>query len=61
MTNHEKLDAAGLINPDHDFSDEDKKVLESLSDDEVDALISVQKKVNDAKDGGQDIAFGILH
>lgn len=61
MTNHEKLDAAGLINPDYDFSDEEKAVLESLSDDEVDALISVQKKVNDAKDSGQDVAFGILH
>lgn len=61
MTNHEKLDAAGLINPDYDFSDEDKAVLESLSDDEVDALISVQQKVNAAKDNGQDIAFGILH
>jgi len=61
MTNHEKLDAAGLINPDYEFSDEEKAVLESLSDDEVDALISVQQKVNDAKDDGQDIAFGILH
>lgn len=61
MTNHEKLDAAGMINADHDFSEEDKQVLESLSDDEVDALISVQQKVNAAKDNGQDIAFGILH
>lgn len=61
MTNHEKLDAAGMINPDYDFSEEDKKVLESLSDDEVDALISTQQKINDAKDDGQDIAFGILH
>ncbi len=61
MTNHEKLDAAGMINPDHDFSDEDKKVLETLTPEEVDALISAQKKVNAAKDAGQDIAFGILH
>lgn len=61
MTNHEKLDAAGMINPDFEFSDEDKKVLESLSDEEVEALISAQKKVNAAKDDGQDIAFGILH
>ncbi len=61
MTNHEKLDAAGMINPDHDFSEEDKKVLETLTPEEVDALISAQKKVNAAKDAGQDIAFGILH
>ncbi len=61
MTNHEKLDAAGMINPDHDFSDEDKKVLETLTPEEVEALISAQKKVNAAKDAGQDIAFGILH
>lgn len=61
MTNHEKLDAAGMLNPDFEFSEEDKKVLESLSDEEVEALISAQKKVNAAKDDGQDIAFGILH
>ena len=61
MTNHEKLDAAGMINPDHQFSEEDKKVLETLTPEEVDALISAQKKVNAAKDAGQDIAFGILH
>ena len=61
MTNHEKLDAAGMINPDHKFSEEDKKVLETLTPEEVDALISAQKKVNAAKDAGQDIAFGILH
>lgn len=61
MTNHEKLDAAGMINPDHDFSDEDKQVLETLTPEEVEALISAQKKVNTAKDAGQDIAFGILH
>ncbi len=61
MTNHEKLDAAGMINPNHDFSEEDKKVLETLTPEEVEALISAQKKVNAAKDAGQDIAFGILH
>lgn len=61
MTNHNKLDAAGLINPDHDFSDEEKAVLETLTEDEVDALISVQQKVDDAKSAGQDVAFGILH
>ncbi|MBP6821647.1 MAG: hypothetical protein KA368_08890 [Acidobacteria bacterium] len=61
MTNHDKLDAAGLINPDYEFSDEEKAVLETLTEDEIDALISVQQKVDDAKSGGQDIAFGILH
>ncbi|MFN0107704.1 MAG: aroma-sacti cluster domain-containing protein [Blastocatellia bacterium] len=61
MSNHDRLDAAGMINPDYEFSDEEKSVLEGLSEDEVDALISVQEKVNAAKSDGQDVAFGILH
>lgn len=61
MSNHNRLDAAGMINPDYEFSDEEKAVLEGLSEDEVDALISVQEKVNAAKSDGQDVAFGILH
>jgi hypothetical protein len=45
MTNLERLEQAGLITPGHDFSNDDLLLLESLSFDEVTALISVSAKI----------------
>jgi hypothetical protein len=38
---------AGLIRAGHQFSDQDRQLLESLSDDEVEALISVKTKLGE--------------
>ena len=42
-----RLVDAGLIRAGHEFSDEDQKLLESLSEDEVEALISVKTKLGE--------------
>ena len=47
MTNLERLEEAGMIRHGHQFSREDLLVLESLSYDEVTALIGVRVKVGD--------------
>jgi hypothetical protein len=41
------LQEAGLIVKDHEFSKEDRSLLESLSEDEVEALISIKKKLGE--------------
>jgi hypothetical protein len=38
---------AGLIRAGHQFSDQDRQLLESLSEDEVEALISVKTKLGE--------------
>ena len=40
-----RLKAARVIPPNHELSDKDHDALESLSDDEVDAIISAKKKL----------------
>ena len=47
MSNMEQLERAGLIRSGHRFSEEDKRLIEGLSEDEVKALISVKRKVGD--------------
>jgi len=47
MTNLERLEEAGMIRPGHQFSREDLLLLESLSHEEVGALISVKAKVGE--------------
>ena len=47
MGNQEKLEAAGLVRSGHSFSEGDKKLLESLSEGEVEALICVKRKVGE--------------
>ena len=47
MLNWKLLEEAGLISRDHEFSKEDRRLLESLSDDEVEALISIKKKLGE--------------
>jgi hypothetical protein len=47
MTNLERLEQAGLIKPGHQFSREDLLLLDSLSSDEVTALIGVRAKVGE--------------
>jgi hypothetical protein len=42
-----RLVDAGLIRAGHKFSDEDQMLLESLSEDEVEALISVKTKLGE--------------
>jgi hypothetical protein len=47
MLNWKLLEEAGLISKDHEFSKEDRRLLESLSEDEVEALISIKKKLGE--------------
>jgi len=47
MSNLEKLTKAGIVDPNH-LSDAEKKTVESLSDDEVNCLISVKGKAQAA-------------
>jgi len=46
----ERLHDAGVIIADH-FSDGDKKVIEQITDEEVDVLIKLRKKMGDAPKG----------
>ena len=43
----ERLERAGLIRSGHRFSEEDKRLIESLSEGEAEALINVKRKVGD--------------
>jgi len=43
----QRLVDAGLIRGGHQFSDQDLQLLESLSEDEVEALISVKAKLGE--------------
>ncbi len=45
MSNVDRLKQAGIILPAADLSDKDEDIVNSLSDDEVKALISIKKKV----------------
>ena len=47
-TNLEQLQEAGLIDPKHKFSDEEKAAIESLTDAEVNHLISSKQKLGEA-------------
>jgi hypothetical protein len=47
MTNFERLEQAGLIRHGHKFSRDDLRLVESLSSEEVEALISVRAKVGE--------------
>ncbi len=47
MSNLERLKRAGLIRSGYEFSKEDQRLLESLSEEEVEALISVKRKVGE--------------
>jgi hypothetical protein len=44
-TNIERLQKAGIVTPDYVFSEPDLKVIEGLSRDEVDALITIGDKL----------------
>jgi hypothetical protein len=44
-TNLQRLQEAGIINPDHQFSDPDKAIIENLSSAEVDSLIAIAAKL----------------
>ncbi len=44
-TNLQKLQQAEIINPDYSFSEADKAVIESLTSQEVDQLISIGDKL----------------
>lgn len=49
-TNVERLADANILNVDH-FSDHDKTVIESMSNDEIEVLIKLRKKMGDAPAG----------
>ena len=45
MSNFDRLAQAGLLNPQGSFSADDHNMINSLSDSEVDSLISAKQKV----------------
>jgi hypothetical protein len=45
LTKRERLESAGLLKPDAELTQEQLDAVESLTDDEIDALISVDKKL----------------
>ena len=45
-TNLQRLQQAGIINPDYQFPDEDKAIIENLSSAEVDSLIAIGGKLS---------------
>lgn len=47
MTNRERLENAGIVDPDATWSQQQTNAIESLTAGEVDALISVKDKVDD--------------
>ena len=47
MTNIERLTESGVCPASHRFDEEEKKAIESLSPQEVDALISSKEKLGD--------------
>jgi len=57
----ERLEGAGIVKKGHKFSPDDEKVIENLTDEEVDSLISIKEKLGDEflyKHGGR--SAGIL-
>ena len=49
-TKVERLEEAGILKQQH-FNDDDKKHIETMSDDEVDVLIKLRKKMGEAPSG----------
>jgi len=47
MTNIERLTDAGVVPAGHEFEDDEKEAIESLSNHEVDALISSKDKLGE--------------
>ena len=45
MSKLEKMRAAGLAHPTHEFTDDEKSAIESLTDQELETLISVKQKL----------------
>ena len=45
QSNYDRLQEAGLIVPDYKFSDQDLRAIESLSDEEVNAIVRLVKKL----------------
>jgi hypothetical protein len=62
MTNRERLEQAGLIDPNADLSPEQDNAIDSLTSEEVDALISTKSKLGPVFQGqrSSDIRFGLL-
>jgi hypothetical protein len=64
MSVFERLERSGLIRTGHHFSEEDKRLLESLSQEEAEALISVKRKLGEdflkRNTGGSAPALGIV-
>lgn len=47
MSNLERLQQAGVVPDDYEFSESEKSTIESLSSQEVDSLISTKNKLGD--------------
>ena len=58
MTHHEKLKNAGILGT-QPLTDEEKKVIESLTADEVDAWVSIKEKLDKGGIQGQQSKFFI--
>lgn len=59
QSNLDRLEAAGIIRQEH-FSDHDKKLLEGISDEEVEVLIRLRKKLGDVPEGREHIRPNIV-
>jgi hypothetical protein len=57
MTNREKFEAAGAIDPDAELTPEEDDAVESLTPQEVDALISARNKLGDVS---KNTAMGLI-
>ena len=57
-SNVDRLKAAGVLNDDHvgDFGDAEHSHVEQLSDEDVEHLIRIKKKMSDANTGSKPIA-----
>lgn len=50
QSNIERLESAGILKSEH-FSDHDRKMLESISDEEIEVLIRLRSKMGGSPDG----------
>ena len=58
-SNIERLEKAGILKQDH-FTDQDKKLLESISAEEVDVLIRLRSKMGEAPSGKEHMRPNII-
>jgi hypothetical protein len=60
MTNRERLEEAGIVKKDLQLTPEQEQAIESLTDQEIDALISIRNKIADKLPPGE-LTIPITH